>query len=279
MNKKLAILFFGIFSMIMIFSHESTYAQTVYLNDGKIVDGRTLLPLRAIFEELNADVKWEQKTKTVYATKGTDKIKLTIGSKRAMVNGKNVIVDVAPTVISSRTYVPLRFISEALGANVSWDQQSRVATVVSGEKTIKVNTIHWKTYQNGRFGFAINYPSHWGLYPPPTNGDGIIFNSGIKGADFRVYASYNVLPDYFKEDYGWYYSPEGNYGYQKEVKRVNITGGKTATVLVDKSGNSNTYHMILLESDVIYNFYATTPKNFDENMIWKMIQSYRTFGS
>ncbi len=88
--------------------------------DPTIIDGRTLVPLRKIFESLDCSVEWDDATKTVIAKRGDKEIKLTIGSKVAYINGAEVALDVGAQIIDSRTLVPVRFISEALGEQVEW---------------------------------------------------------------------------------------------------------------------------------------------------------------
>lgn len=94
-----------------------------------LVDGRTLVPLRAIFEKLNAEVKLEQETQSVTATKGSTIIKLRINDVTAQVNTTSVTLDVPPMLINSSTFVPLRFVSESLGAQVAYDSVQLVATI------------------------------------------------------------------------------------------------------------------------------------------------------
>ncbi|MEW6172283.1 MAG: stalk domain-containing protein [Bacillota bacterium] len=86
-----------------------------------IEGGRTLVPLRAIFEALGAEVDWDGETRTVTGRKGSTAIKLVIGPKTAYVNGEPVTLDVPGKIMSGRTLVPLRFIGESLGAKVGWD--------------------------------------------------------------------------------------------------------------------------------------------------------------
>lgn len=90
----------------------------------RIVDSRTLVPLRGIFEEIGATVTWEQETRTATMTRGDSVVTVTIGSKTATVGGASVTLDV-PAQLSAasgnaRTLVPVRFIAEALGADVGW---------------------------------------------------------------------------------------------------------------------------------------------------------------
>jgi hypothetical protein len=97
--------------------------------DAYILNDRTIVPLRAIFERLGATVEWDEATQTVTATKGTTVIKLTIGETEATVNGKVTTLAVPAVKINSRTFVPLRFVSEALGAEVGWDGDNVTAVI------------------------------------------------------------------------------------------------------------------------------------------------------
>jgi len=94
-----------------------------------IQSGRTLVPLRAIFEELGATVEWEEATRTIIANKGNTWLTLRIGDRNAEINGNSTSIDVPPQITNGRTLVPLRFISESLGAEVSWNQQLQLAVI------------------------------------------------------------------------------------------------------------------------------------------------------
>lgn len=89
----------------------------------QIDGGRTLVPLRAIFEALGCKVNYDSKTKNITATKGETKISLTLGSKKANINGVETILDVPAKELSGRTIVPIRFVSESFGTSVNWDPQ------------------------------------------------------------------------------------------------------------------------------------------------------------
>ena len=86
-----------------------------------IEQGRALVPMRAIFESLGATVHWDQTTQTVSAYRRESAVVLVIGSRTAWVNGPTRALDVAPSIVNGRTLVPLRFVAEALGAEVAWD--------------------------------------------------------------------------------------------------------------------------------------------------------------
>ncbi|WP_238473349.1 stalk domain-containing protein [Desulforamulus profundi] len=108
---------------LMIIQQMPVYVdhQRLYLDVAPIIDqGRTLVPMRKIFERLGAEINWDEATKTVTAVKGELKIELTVGKTTAVVNGKNIKLDVPAKVINGRTLVPMRFVGEALGAKVNY---------------------------------------------------------------------------------------------------------------------------------------------------------------
>ena len=88
----------------------------------QIRDGRTLVPLRFLGEALSATVRWEAETRQIEYTAPGLRIILVEGQKQVLVNDRPYEMDVAPTIIAGRTMVPVRFVSQWLGAVVRWDQ-------------------------------------------------------------------------------------------------------------------------------------------------------------
>jgi len=89
--------------------------------------GRVFVPLRGVFERLGASVVYDNGQ--INATGNGRNISLHIGSTQAVINGQTQYVDVAPFLIGSRTLVPLRFVAQALGAAVDWNQSSSTVTI------------------------------------------------------------------------------------------------------------------------------------------------------
>ena len=85
-----------------------------------IENGRTLVPLRAIFEKIGAEVLWDGETSTITATKGDTEIKLTLNSTAAYKNGEEITLDVPAKSVNGRTLVPVRFIADCFGVDVKW---------------------------------------------------------------------------------------------------------------------------------------------------------------
>lgn len=104
----------------------------------QIIEGRTMLPLRAIFEALGLEVGWDQETRTITGISDSKTIILKVGDSNAFVDGVTKTIDVSPLIIDGRTLVPVRFIAENLGMNVVWDQE--ILTV----KISRDDIIEWK---------------------------------------------------------------------------------------------------------------------------------------
>jgi Copper amine oxidase N-terminal domain. len=85
-----------------------------------IIDGRVLVPLRAIVENLGSTVEWDEKTGTIKIKHINTVLQLAVGSQSAYVNGAEVTMDVPAQVINGRTLVPVRFIGESLSKTVEW---------------------------------------------------------------------------------------------------------------------------------------------------------------
>ncbi len=95
-----------------------------------IVNSRTLVPVRAIFEAVGATVEWDAETETVTATRGSDVVKMQIGSREIYKNGALYqIADVSPKIINARTLVPARIAAEIFGKTVGWDGVNRIVSV------------------------------------------------------------------------------------------------------------------------------------------------------
>lgn len=97
-----------------------------------IVDGRTLVPVRAIFEKLGAVVNWEPTTQTVTATSGEKTITLKLNDTSAYVNNELKTLDVPAQIVEGRTMVPARFVAESLDCQVLWEPTTQ---------TVNVNTV------------------------------------------------------------------------------------------------------------------------------------------
>ncbi|MEA3314055.1 MAG: stalk domain-containing protein [Caldisericota bacterium] len=95
-----------------------------------IIKDRTLVPLRFISEAFGAKVEWNSVFRLVFINMGEKKIIVQIGIPYASINGIKVLLDSPPLIVKDRTMVPLRFIAEALGAEVTWDKTTKSITII-----------------------------------------------------------------------------------------------------------------------------------------------------
>ena len=106
---------------------------TVYLNgidlyfdsEPTIVNSRTMVPMRKIFETLGAEVSWDESNRRVSAVRGEVTVELAVGQDIAYLNGNAIKLDAPAMIQDDRTLVPLRFVAEALDCDVSWDSVKR----------------------------------------------------------------------------------------------------------------------------------------------------------
>lgn len=95
----------------------------------EIVNNRTLVPVRSVFEELGAEVTWISSRKQVIIRSVTTRIVFNLGKSKAYVDDKGYELDVAATAIDGRTMIPVRFVSEKLGYDVEWSSQANAVHI------------------------------------------------------------------------------------------------------------------------------------------------------
>ena len=96
----------------------------VYSDKAFVENGNTLVPLRGVFETLGATVTWNETTQSIEIVKGDTQIWLQLGSNDARVNNQSYTMPILPKANNGTTFVPLAFISETLGAEVLWTQET-----------------------------------------------------------------------------------------------------------------------------------------------------------
>lgn len=127
-------------------------APDIYVNGQRLAtaavqqEGRVLVPLRDIFEQLGATVNYNALNRSIVAQKGSTTVRMALDTRRALVNNVPVTLDVAARAYNGRTLVPLRFVSEALGAQVNYNAAQRMVSIggsgsqVGGFRQITVPT-------------------------------------------------------------------------------------------------------------------------------------------
>ena len=108
--------------------------EEIAFRDGKpqSVAGRTLVPMRAIFEALGASVQWSKEFRKITARKDGLVVELTIDERIARKNGAEITMDAAPVIRAKSTLVPLRFVAEALEARVDYEKATGIIRIATG---------------------------------------------------------------------------------------------------------------------------------------------------
>ena len=141
--------------MILLLMSANVYAQTkevtVKVNNfvvespvpAQIINDRTMLPMRSIFERIGANVTWIEGERIIFATKGSLLVTMQIDNKIMSVQnvGNDDIIkielDSPPVIVENSTIVPVRAVAESLGCNVEWDPLTytvNISTIVNGGK-------------------------------------------------------------------------------------------------------------------------------------------------
>ena len=120
------------------------------LDAAPIIRGnRTMLPVRFVAENLSAAVAWDPTTSTAVLTTDSVTIEITIGASTAKVNGEDVALDAPAFIENNRTYLPVRFVAENLGATVAWDGATSTATITLGAASESDTDDYTMTYPDG----------------------------------------------------------------------------------------------------------------------------------
>jgi peptide/nickel transport system substrate-binding protein len=180
----------GVIVQVTIGSTKATInGKEVALDQPPIIENSlTLVPFRFLGEAIGAQVAWNPVNKMVSYAYGDVSIVLIIGSTTAVVNGKQVTLDVAPKILpTGRTVVPLRFVTENMGAKVEWNATTRMVTV-----TVAPTPVVFKRsetlYTGGK---------QWG---PPSNWNPFMtgnYATGTIGLVYETLFLYDPLTDNF----------------------------------------------------------------------------------
>lgn len=125
----------------------SVDGQRVYFEGAQpqMMGDHVMVPLRGVFEKMGADVDWQSGDQTILARRGNTRVELRINNNQAYVNGRAVAVQYPAIVYQGSTMVPIRFISEALGAYVDWDE---TANTVFIDTTRPPDARYWASGNN-----------------------------------------------------------------------------------------------------------------------------------
>lgn len=265
-------------------------------DDPVIEDGRVLVPFRGIFEALGSKVMWIPDERAVVGELFDENdtflrgVFLTIDSRTAIVGvgdkESEVTMDVPPRIINSRTFVPLRFVGESLGAEVNWDSVAR--TVFIESKHGNSDDDVWHEFSTSvQPGFSVAFPENWALssenwpnrvaFSSPEGAE-VVFTtepSARAGGDFETVTDVvDILYDIYKDE-NCHVSErhEGTIGHYPNVYDV-------VSFEVQSPDFSNTQSVGVMQADEDYFLvvFYTADKNVHGKLlplVYTMLGSFR----
>ncbi|MBS1722916.1 MAG: copper amine oxidase N-terminal domain-containing protein [Armatimonadetes bacterium] len=160
------------------------------------VHDRVVVPLRGVFERLGATVDWNSADSSILCHKGTKEVWLRIGDRQARIDSQNVMLDQPAILYREVTMVPLRFVSEALGADVSWNEALQAVNI----STVGAGT--WNNSNTGSTGTSANTHAYMDVVLEPGTVIPLILETqlnsktALKGDRFTARLDTNGMSDY-----------------------------------------------------------------------------------
>jgi hypothetical protein len=199
-----------------------------------IEEGSTLVQFRPIFEKLGLQIQWDEVNRSIVGTKGNQEIKLTIGKNEVEVGGHTALLSVAPRIVQDVTVVPLRFVGEATGRKVIWDDNLRAVYIIDPQTEGKLYFDNGKVRYEGQLvdgkmhGKGKLYHENGTLWydaefqNDEVQGQGTFVQSGlVDGRNMSGYYISGNLVHGVPNGQGRGYTPSGKLVYEGEFK-----GGK-----------------------------------------------------
>jgi len=191
-----------------------------------IIDGRTLVPVRGVFEVLGFTPTWDGANQRATLTRGETVIVVTVGSRTFTTNGTTHELDVAAIMLSGRILIPLRAVLESIGIapeNIGWDGNTRAITIITDTNTAPP-TIPTPSFVGYAHNPAIpDFGRMFGLRPVDSGVTGTTFSAEYRGSGL----TFEMIDEYidFLQDIGWYVGTFEEAGISQQAQDViNIPG-------------------------------------------------------
>ena len=249
--------------ILLVSSMTCVYAATdeisVYVEGQKVsfdvppqtINNRTMVPIRAIFEFMGATVVWDDATQTAICTKDSTTVKMTLNSTTEYINDIPYTMDVAPVIIDNRTLAPARYVAEAFGYYVNWDEMTK-SVLISKDSDFNISQIKDGTRE---------HPYKFGDKVSITFWDPFDFNATAAVGTYEFTLKSLMSPEEMKKKFN-----DTSYGYDKE--RWYLNGYVTLSSYNKEdvcSFNDMMYSSNIVTSDLVpgeyYSWYIN-PSNY-----------------
>ncbi|MGE5391287.1 MAG: copper amine oxidase N-terminal domain-containing protein [Deltaproteobacteria bacterium] len=215
----------------------------------RIVNGSTLVPLRFVGEALGCQVSWESSSQTAMVKMIDQTIEVQIGASYASVNGGRIDVKVPAQIINGSTYVPLRFISESLGARVDYTE---------GTKMVSISLAIYRDKENG---FQVVTPAGWSVSPSYDDGIDIARDEKCFGHVGYFDSREGIDTGNFAE-----FAEQWFTLYEDETIKTRYVRGITAVVVFSRDGEINIIAYKLLDRGVYSCCFSIAEDEFDSGL-------------
>ncbi len=196
----------------------------------QLINNRTMVPLRAIFETLGAEVEWNGDTQTVTAFKDDIEVVATIGSTTMYVDDEAKTVDVAPIIVDGRTLVPARFVAEAFDCDVDWVEEENIVCIEQYDMTSlpKVGLYVWSDNET-EAGFEISKIINSTITFSMTlvnHDEDVVFIEATVVLDKNGYGTFSNIEDNYGNKNSGYVRYDNNTVIFKVTKSNNLSSAK-----------------------------------------------------
>lgn|GEM_PF-6989502 len=249
-------------SRMFVSSYETTIEKQVDSTQGTtpvVKNGRTLLPISTLINELGGTVKWNATERKVSLTLNGNSVDVWIDKTNAVVNGQKRTLDVGPIVMNGRTMVPLRFATENLGMELVWDQDSQI--IILYRPTFKSEMQLNPEQYSGWFPVAVEqsevdpdiskYLDKDNYTDPDKYDEAQRTTNEILGFDYSGLLEDSIL-DYYSEAYRKQMEQEAIIQANIEKEESMLEAQKDKFVIIIKTDKANI--------ETIWNSYTTTDK-------------------
>lgn len=225
-------------------------------NEPVLIGGTTYLPVRFFCEALSAEVEWIDETQTVMVSFGDDVISLDIGSSTAYINGNPTKINGSALLINSLTYLPVRFIAESLGGDVSWDGNYYTAKISMDNAKLPDELKTNRSYSNDEIYWLAKIIS-CESEDEPMKGKIAVGNVVLNRVKSDEYPNtiYSVI---FDKEFGYQFQPVANGSIYKDA----VQDAYLAAKLCLEGHNVVADCMYFLNPDKATSFWITQNKNY-----------------
>ncbi|TJX15439.1 copper amine oxidase N-terminal domain-containing protein [Tissierella creatinini] len=158
--------------------------------------GMILVPIRFVAEELGYLVEYVEETSTIKISKEDKNVELTVSSKIALVDGRDIPLDGRSFINNDRTFVPLSFIAKAFDEEVVWDAKNQIAIIgkFKGQERSKNSFL----FTNEEYGYTLNFPNSWKEEAIIETRDGNLYVYDRKSAEKFIAEGFNSFGPVFE---------------------------------------------------------------------------------